>query len=509
MSATGSHHPALAAALALQQRGDLAQAGRAMREHLEIAQRDAAGHAALASLLQIQGDREGARMHYEKALSLDPRYVEVACNLGALLRQVGDLDASADVLRGALQLRPDLAEACTNLGLTLTEMHELEEAIEILRCSLAIRRDIPETHFNLANALAEADRLDQAIQSYRNALELRPDYTEARWNLSHALLRTGSFREGWEAFEVRWQISALEMSKPPFAAPCWNGEGLAGKTLFVYGEQGFGDTLQFVRYAPLAAARGARVILHVHKDLVSLIAGIEGAAAVREKDSPEPQFDYHCPVMSLPRAFRTDADSIPANVPYLHADPVKAAAWRARLPRNDRLKVGLVWSSGIRKFDSALYYGDLTRSMALRAFEPLERLKNVEFHSLQRGDPALEIAQCPGLRVTDWRDELHDFGDNAALVDALDLVISVDTSMAHLAGALGKPVWVLVQFQGSWRWLRDRADSPWYPSMRLFRQSRPNDWRAPVAAIAVELARLAAEKRPRAPALQFWRRGRA
>ncbi len=502
-------HPALAAALALQQQGDLAQAGRAMRDHLQNAPDDAAGHAALASLLQIQGDREGARMHYEKALALDPRYVEAACNLGALLRQMGDLDASADVLRHALRLRPNLAEACTNLGLTLTEMHELEEAIEILRRSLAIRPDLPETQFNLANALVQASRPDEAIQSYREALALRSDYTEARWNLSHALLLTGSFREGWEAFEVRWQIRALEKFKPPFAAPCWNGEDLAGKTLFVYGEQGFGDTLQFVRYVPLAARLGAGVIVHVQKELLSLIEGMEGAAAVRAMDVPAPRFDYHCPVMSLPRAFRTDAGSIPANVPYLSADPGKTAAWRARLPRNDKLKVGLVWSSGIRNFDPALLYADLNRSMALRVLEPLKRVKNVDFYSLQKGDPALEIRKFPALRVTDWTDELRDFGDTAALVEALDLVISVDTAVAHLAGALGKSVWVLAQAHGSWRWLLGRADSPWYPGMRLFRQTRPNDWRAPLEAITAELASLASNRRRGANLPRFWRHGRA
>lgn len=509
VSVPESIHPALAAALALQQQGNLAQAGSAMREHLQNAPDDAAGHAALASLLQSQGDREEARTHYEKALSLDPDYVEVACNLGGLLRQMGDLDASADVLRRALRLRPNLAEAWTNLGLTLTEMDEPDQAIETLRRSLAIRPDLPETHFNLANALAEDDRLEEAMQSYRDALALRPGYPDACWNLSHALLLSGRFREGWDAFEARWQIRALQMFRPPFTVPCWNGEDVKGKTLFIYAEQGFGDTLQFVRYAPLACGRGAKVILHVQRELLSLVSGIEGAAAVRAMDAPAPQFDYHCPVMSLPRAFRTDALSIPANVPYLRADPDKTAAWRVRLPRDDRLKVGLVWSSGIRNFDSALFYADLNRSVALRVLEPLSRVKNVDFHGLQKGDPAREIRDFPAFRVADWSDELRDFGDTAALLDALDLVISVDTAVAHLAGALGKSVWVLVQYHGSWRWQRARADSPWYPGMRLFRQSRPNDWRAPVEAIAVELARLASEKRRGAPLLRFWQGGRA
>lgn len=507
VSGTGTIDAALASALELQRQGSLEPAARALRDYVARFPADPLGHAALASVLKMQGDRDAARRHYESALSLNPGYAEAACNLGALLRELGDLDAAAQTLRRAVALRADFAEAYTNLGLTLTEMHETAEAIACLRRSLAIRPDLAETHFNLANALAADYRLEEAIRSYGEALALRPDYAEARWNLSHVLLLTGRFREGWEAFEIRWNIPALKKSRPPFPTPCWNGEPLAGKTLFVYGEQGFGDSLHFARYAPLAAAQGARVILHVPRELVRLMAGMKGIESVHAAGSPPPPFDFHCPVMSLPRGFRTEPSTIPANVPYLRADPEAVERWRSRLPGNARLKVGLVWSSGIRKFDHALFYAGITKSMPLRVLEPLGRVRNVEFFSLQKGEEAAELRAPGALPAIDWTGELHDFADTAALIAALDLVITVDTAVAHLAGALGRPVWNLVKFHGCWRWELGRSDSPWYPTMRLFRQSRPNDWRAPVEAAARELARVA-ESSGGGGFLRWWRRGR-
>jgi Glycosyltransferase family 9 (heptosyltransferase) len=264
----------------------------------------------------------------------------------------------------------------------------------------------------------------------------------------------------------------------------------------VFSEQGFGDTIQFVRYVPLAAERGARVILRVQPELVRLVATLAGVQDVGPAGGAPPACDFYCPIMSLPRAFGTTLETIPAAVPYFAADPAAVARWRQRLGERGPLRVGLVWSSGIRHYERSIFYAGVAKSMTLAQFAPLGEVRDVVFYSLQKGEPAREAARPPpGMRLVDVADELGDFADTAALIEALDLVISVDTAAVHAAGALGRPVWNLVKYHACWRWLRGRSDSPWYPTMRLFRQPEPGDWTSVVAEVARALHALAAERR--------------
>ena len=297
-------------------------------------------------------------------------------------------------------------------------------------------------------------------------------------------------------FESRWELPPLTERRWKGGQPQWSGEDLQGKTIYVFSEQGFGDTLQFIRYAPLAAQRGARVIVRVQPELVRLVATLKGVEDVGPYGRVPDDFDLYCPIMSLPRAFGTRLDTIPANVPYLSPEPGLVEGWQRRLAGGRALRVGIVWSSGIRDYDRSIFYAGISKSMTLAQFAPLARVPDVVFYSLQKGEPAREADRPPaGMRLFDVANELRDFADSAALIAALDLVITVDTAVAHLAGALGKPVWNLVKFHGCWRWLVNRPDSPWYPTMRLFRQPDPGNWRSVAEAVASALEDFAAHRR--------------
>jgi hypothetical protein len=307
------------------------------------------------------------------------------------------------------------------------------------------------------------------------------------------LLTLGNLPTGFALFEGRWQQKAPE-GKRKSSRPIWLGEPpIAGKTLYVHWEQGFGDTIQFARYVPMAARAGARVILEVRRQTLDLMASLDGVSCLIEDGDPMPDHDFYCPVVSLPLAFGTTLETIPADVPYLRADPVAVAAWRERLAGIAGKKVGLVFAGSSRKgIDPSAMAADKRRSIALADLAPLAAVPNCAFFSLQFGPPAEQTANPPaGMTLYDYTPELGNFSD-AALIENLDLVISVDTATAHLAGALAKPVWLLNKFDTDWRWLLDREDSPWYPTMRIFRQPTPGDWDTPIARVAEELRRFAA-----------------
>jgi hypothetical protein len=308
------------------------------------------------------------------------------------------------------------------------------------------------------------------------------------------LLR-GEYAEGWREFEWRWRGgTAEEIKLRGFAEPQWQGEDVAGKTLLLHAEQGFGDTLQFCRYASLVGAT-ARVILEVQPPLVRLCSGLAGVARVVARGEPPPAFDLHCPLMSLPLAVGTTLDTIPSGVPYLAADPELVVGWRERLAGLDGLRVGLVWAGSLRP-EPELSAIDRRRSITLAMMASLGEASGVSFISLQKGEPAAQSANAAlGLALHDFTANLQDFADTAALIEALDLVISVDTSVAHLAGALGKPIWLLNRFDTCWRWLLNRDDSPWYPQLRQFRQPSPGDWNSVMRAVRDALQRRAAGDR--------------
>jgi Tfp pilus assembly protein PilF len=446
---------------------------------------DANLRAALGNMEQRRGAPGAAERHYRAALELDPGLMAAWSNLGALQRAGGRLDDALASFKRAVALDPGSTAARINLALALSEAGDIDQALEHFAQAIECDASIPEAHFNQGNARCAVNDFAGAAQSYARALALRPDFADARWNMAHPLLMQGRFAEGWAAFEARWEIDQLKESARRYAQPLWTGQALEGRTLYLWGEQGFGDVLQFSRYATPAARCGARVVLGVQPELHELAATIDGVAEVVRIDAAPAQFDFHCPMMSLPRAFGTTAETIPAPVPYLRVDEARARAFAARLSPTRRLRVGLVWSSGIRRHSRTLYRVGIDKSLPSRLMGSL-RHPGVEFFSLQTGD----VERDGSLPMTDFSAELRSFADTAALVSHLDLVISVDTAAAHLAGALGKPVWLLINTHACWRWGSGGERSAWYPTMRIFRQQHAGDWRAPLADVRSALVAL-------------------
>jgi hypothetical protein len=391
-----------------------------------------------------------------------------------------------------VRLQPDLADAHNNLAVALCDLRRHAEAETCAREALRLRPDYADAHSNLGMVLFDLRRLLEAETSYREALRLEPDFPQAHMNLSSALLITGRFEEGWEEHEWRWKARHMAGGARGFSAPLWSGEVLGeGGVLLLHAEQGLGDTLQFCRYAPLAAAR-ARVVLEVQAPLARLLSSLPGVSQVIARGEALPAFDAQAPLLSLPRAFGTTIETVPARVPYLAADPDQAAAWGRRLAALPGLKVGLCWAGEPRAGFPELAAIDARRSISLAALAPLAKVAGVSFVSLQKGAPAAQAADPPPpMALFDYTAELADFADTAALVENLDLVISVDTSVAHLAGAMARPVWLLNRFDTCWRWLLDRQDSPWYPTLRLFRQTTPGDWTSVIADLRQALHTLA------------------
>jgi hypothetical protein len=341
--------------------------------------------------------------------------------------------------------------------------------------------------------LQQLRRLDEAMESFERALALNPQEPEAHFQQAMCRLALGDFAEGWRQYEWRWKARQLESSVRDMAAPLWLGaEDLGGRTVLLHGEQGFGDVLQFCRYAPAVAARGGRVVLEVLAGLERLLARLDGVERIVTRGHPLPPCDVHAPLMSLPLALGAG----PEAPPYLSPDPADVARWAERLAGVDALKVGLCWAGGARPDQPVARAIDLRRSLSLEAFAPLAGIAGVRFYSLQKGPPAAQLASLPwaGPPIVDWTGELNDFADTAALVSQLDLVIACDTSTAHLAGGLGRPVWILNRFDTCWRWGVGREDSPWYPTARLFNQSAAGDWAGVVEAVKAELVGLARQQ---------------
>jgi hypothetical protein len=354
----------------------------------------------------------------------------------------------------------------------------VREAEALYRRARALGVDEARVCNNLALALAELGRLDEAETTCRDSLTANPDYPEAAVNLGMILLMLGRLEEGWPWYESRWRVEPLRSRERLPLETRWTGAGsVDGKTVLLLAEQGFGDVLQFCRYAPMVAELGATVILAVPAPLTRLMRSLKGVDRVVSQDDALPAFDLHCPLMSLPLAFNTSEDTIPRRVPYLEADPDAIERWRSIIsqPPVAGLRIGLVWAGARRQDQPHAAAIDQRRSMRLTQMAPLGMVPDCVFVSLQLGPPAAETQTAP-FPLIDVAGQLIDFAETAALVASLDLIISVDTAVAHVAGALGKPVWLLSRHDACWRWGRDRADTPWYPTMRLFRQTTPGDW---------------------------------
>jgi tetratricopeptide (TPR) repeat protein len=418
---------------------------------------------------------------FERALTLQSGFAQGWNNRACVLRDLGrpaDALASCDQ---AITLQPNYADAWSNRANALSDLNRPEDAQASYQRAIELAPALTDAWNNLGLTLVDLNLHTQALGSYEHALTLSPGFAEAHWNESLCLLQMGRLAEGWQKYEWRWERRRIKAGKRVFAEPLWLGDfPIVGKTILLHAEQGLGDTLQFCRYAALVSALGARVLLEVQPELMRLLSHLEGVAELIEQGQPLPSFDCHCPLLSLPLAFKTELDTIPAGTPYLHPDPQTAQRWAERIGNDapGALKVGLVWAGGNRPHVAELRKNDARRSIALDTLRPLFDIPQVQFYSLQKGPAARQLVQSPesGSRIIDYTDELADFADTAALVANLDLVISVDTAVAHLAGAINRPVWILNRFDTCWRWMLERTDSPWYSSARLFRQPALGEW---------------------------------
>jgi Tfp pilus assembly protein PilF/ADP-heptose:LPS heptosyltransferase len=492
-------------AIALHRRGDLAEAGMMYRRALELNPNDATAIHLLGAIYHQQKEHRKAEELYRKAVLLEPRYLQAWANLGILLQdqgrwmdavecfraavaldpssvatwsamgrvfgKLGDLAGAEDAYRQAILHDPRDAEAYNNLGTILARRGEPESARSAFTNALELRPGFVSPLTNNAKLLRNEGRLDDAEALYREALSIEPNSAAAHWGLADVLLLRGDLPDGWEEYEWRWALD-----EPPVAPnrnePRWMGEPCEGKRIILFAEQGLGDAIQFVRYVPLVAGRGGRVTLLVPQPLVRLFKGIPGVDNVVSVDSPGIVGDMQCSLLSLPRIFRTTIASIPASVPYLRVQDSLRESWRARCTRNTgRINVGVAWAG------SGTHENDARRSIGPALLQELSGSPGVEFYSLQVGRASLHD-QSDETRsgLIDYSELLSDVAETAGLIEQMDLVITVDTMVAHLAGALAKPVWVLLPSSPDWRWLLDRETSPWYPTARLIRQTGEGEW---------------------------------
>jgi Flp pilus assembly protein TadD len=437
---------------------------------------------------QLQGKLEESVEQYRRSLSLVPYNAEAWNNLAASLLSLRRHEEAAPCVEQALALAPDYAEAHNNRGNLLQALGRHEEAIACYGRALELKPGYHAAYDHLGLVMHAQGRLPEAVRCYSRALELAPDYAVAHMNRALARLQMGEFAPGWAEYE--WRFACPEHPLPGHDQPVWDGSPLDSRPILLWTEQGLGDSIQFVRYAPLIAARGGRVILHSPSSLARILSTCPGIHQLVIEGQDLPEFTCHAPLMSLPRILGTTLETIPAEVPYLRADPELVRRWSEALQAAGGLRVGIAWQGnpGHKK--------DLHRSFPLTRFRALAAIPGVRLFSLQKGAGSGQLrSACRDLPVIDLGPWLEDFMDTAAVLANLDLVICPDTSLAHLAAALGVPVWVALPFACDWRWLLHRDDTPWYPTLRLYRQSGWGDWDGVFARLAVDLARLATARR--------------
>ncbi len=451
---------------------------------IEIAPTLAEAHCSRGNVLKELRQPQGALESYNKAIELRPDFAAAHCNRGNVLFEMVEFFAALESFDKAIELKPDYAEAHCNRGNALLELRSFGRALESLDHAIKLRPHFAEAYSGRGNVLVERRELSAAVDSYQTAVRLKPNYAQAYLNLAMTLLLGGNYEQGWPLYEWRWKrgIGVAERARRNASKPVWTGkQSLAGRTILLHSEGGYGDTIQFCRYVPLVAALGATVILEVPDALMRLLVDLPGVAQVILSGAPAPEHDFFCPLMSLPLAFGTKLYTVPVQIPYLSAHPKKIEYWRKQLGQPVRPRVGLVWSGGFMPDQRYGWGANYRRNIPLAKLAALRHIE-VEFYSLQKGAHAeSELAELraggwDGPDLIDFTDRLNDFSDTAAFIENLDLVISVDTSTAHLAAALGKRVWILNRYDTCWRWLLDRSDSPWYPTVTLFRQNREEDW---------------------------------
>jgi tetratricopeptide (TPR) repeat protein len=463
---------------AQERRGDLQAAVNSYQRAVALQPDSSELHCHLARVLYQSGALQAAAELYQRALILDPNRYEIYNDLGLVLTNLGNFGAAVEAFRRSLRLNPQSAKTIASLGYMFERKGDLVSAADAYRDAVKLDPNLLAAYLDLGFVLCSLGDVDEAADYYRRLLALQPDSAEATANLGLIHLRKGDFARGWAEYESRWKVGTGDERK--LAQRRWRGEPLDNKRILIYSEQGLGDTLQFVRYVPLVAARGGHVVLEVQPELRRLLDGTEGAKVISRGEAL-PEFARQCPMLSLPLALGTELSTIPAKVPYIHPDPTLVDTWRQRL-QGDTRRIGLTWSG------NPSHHRDRLRSIPLQQLGPLLNVAGTTFYSLQVGAGREQLKDLPpGARLIDLGGELKDFADTAAIISNLDLVISIDTAVAHLAGALGKPVWILLNKGCDWRWFLDREDSPWYPTARLFRQTTAGEWQEVVNRVEREL----------------------
>ena len=468
----GGEQDSFLAAVALHRAGKLPEAirayGRVDATHPQYPEAQCYRGAALFDL----GKAMEALSAYDKALEARPDYADAHYNAGLALKALDRLEEAAERYRRAITLRPDHAKALSNLANVVRMQGDFALSADLCRQAIALAPEFANAHANLGNALLDMGRPDEAALSYGRATRLDPSLTESHWGEAFALLAAGKYQEGWRKHEWRWKKA--DMPPHPHKQPQWQGQDISGQTILLHCEQGLGDSLQFIRYAALVKAKGAHVVVLAPKRLARLLSTAPGIDRVITDIKELGPCQWQCPLMSLPLAFGTTLETVPAPIPYLSADPERMHQWRERLGE-DGFKIGLVWQGNPK---AAM---DRGRSAPLSAFRPLGDIPGVRLISLQHQHGLDQLALNAGVMKIETLGDDFDSGpdafmDAAAVMMGLDLILSTDTAIAHLAGSLGRPVGVLLQANPDWRWLLGRNDTPWYPTMRLFRQTKGGDW---------------------------------
>lgn len=518
--------------IALHQTGRLAEAMAVYRRVIEAEPNNPNAHHLLGLALHQSGKDDEAIPEFERAIAIYPADTYYA-NFAELWRRKEKWDSAIYCYEQVLSRVPGDVEVRYLLAEAQVKSDRFEEALANLRQCIKHGKDDSNTWSGICEALRRLERLDEAIEAGRKAveldpnsavawhslgwtimrqgkiheavpyinkaIELKPDWPMVIWRRAFAHLALGDFAQGWRDYESRWLDDELQKKTARnLPGSVWRGEDVRGKVVYVHIEQGLGDYIQMARYIPLIQARGAaQVSLEAPPELASLMERSIPGVHLITGSVKQMRYHYYIPLMSLPLAFGTLVNTVPANVPYLRADPQAVENWRKKLAEVPGLKVGLVWAG------SPTHPNDRNRSMRLSELLPLKAIPNIRFVSLQKGAAASQASQVPGMELIDWTDQLQTLDDTAALISALDLVITVDTSVAHLAGALGAPVWTLLAIAPDFRWMLEREDSPWYPTMRLFRQEKALDWSPVIGRVKDELARWASEKSGQSAATQF------
>ncbi len=477
-------------ALDLHRKGLMNDAERSYRAVLAGESTNADALYLLSVVLFQQGAIDESLHFAEQALRARPDSPEAFNAVGNGLRSKGDLPGAERMFRRAIALQDEYADAYYNLGACLFDAWRLEEAEEAFHVALRLDPSRPHTWSNLGLVKYRTGRLDEALDDYRRCLSIAPDFVDAHWNLGHLLLQIGRFREGWREYEWRWKKPAFQSLRDRHPGHRWNGEDLKGRSLLVWAEQGFGDTLQCLRYVPVLRLRGAVVHVECPSALRRLVERVDGVTSVTESNQPLPDFDVHVPLMSIPGLLETVPETIPARVPYLLPDENSCAQGKRRFTQvGTAFRVGLVWSG------SSTNPAGKYRSLPIDLLAPLAELRHVLFVNLQTGESAHEFGRSAfGSRGSDWNVPPADFMDTAGVIEHLDLVITIDTALAHLAGGMGKPVWTLLAMPWDWRWGMDGEKTPWYPTMRLYRQEVHGQWQKVVDQLKRDLGELSASR---------------